>query len=166
MDTSIWLWVGFNLFVLAMLALDLGIFHRKSHAVSGKEALIWSVVWISLSLVFNAVIYFFWDRIMLLIELYNWVTRKKPSWSPLVRRIVPVGEVLLLHCSAPILIPCSRHKDEAGCLLTCIHSANSVECQFGCSAGHLDCYCQTEISHQTAISVPPLGASILLLDYW
>ena len=62
MDTPIWLWIGFNLFVLAMLALDLGVFHRKSHAVSGKEALIWSLVWISLSLVFNAVIYFFWDQ--------------------------------------------------------------------------------------------------------
>ena len=64
MDTTIWLWIGFNLFVLAMLALDLGIFHRKSHTVSGKEALTWSLVWILLSLVFNAVIYFFWDRMM------------------------------------------------------------------------------------------------------
>jgi tellurite resistance protein TerC len=62
MDTPIWLWIGFNLFVLAMLALDLGVFHRKSHAVSGREALIWSIVWISLSLVFNAVIYFYWDQ--------------------------------------------------------------------------------------------------------
>ena len=61
MDTPIWLWIGFNVFVLAMLALDLGVFHRKSHAVSGKEALTWSLVWISLSLVFNAVIYFNWD---------------------------------------------------------------------------------------------------------
>ena len=64
MEGSIWLWVGFNVFVLAMLALDLGVFHRKSHAVSGREALIWSVVWISLSLVFNVLIYFFWDRMM------------------------------------------------------------------------------------------------------
>lgn len=64
MDTPIWLWIGFNLFVLAMLALDLGVFHRKSHAVSGKEALTWSLVWISLSLVFNALIYLFWDRVM------------------------------------------------------------------------------------------------------
>ena len=62
MDTPIWLWVGFNVFVLAMLALDLGVFHRKSHAVSGREALTWSLVWISLSLVFNAVIYFYWDK--------------------------------------------------------------------------------------------------------
>ena len=64
MDTSIWLWIGFNLFVLAMLALDLGVFHRKSHAVSGREALAWSLLWISLSLIFNAVIYLFWDRMM------------------------------------------------------------------------------------------------------
>jgi tellurite resistance protein TerC len=63
-EGPIWLWVGFNLFVLAMLALDLGVFHRKSHVVSGKEALIWSLVWISLSLVFNAAIYYFWDRMM------------------------------------------------------------------------------------------------------
>lgn len=59
-----WLWIGFNLFVLAMLALDLGVFHRKSHEVSTKEALTWSIVWISLSLVFNAVIYLFWDKMM------------------------------------------------------------------------------------------------------
>jgi tellurite resistance protein TerC len=63
MDGTIWLWVGFNLFVLAMLAIDLGVFHRKSHTVSIKEATIWSVVWISLSLLFNLGIYFFWDVI-------------------------------------------------------------------------------------------------------
>jgi tellurite resistance protein TerC len=63
-EGQIWLWIGFNLFVLAMLAIDLGVFHRKSHAVSSKEALTWSIVWISLSLVFNAVIYLYWDRMM------------------------------------------------------------------------------------------------------
>lgn len=63
-EGQIWLWIGFNLFVLAMLALDLGVFHRKSHEVSTKEALIWSIVWISLSLLFNAVIYLFWDKMM------------------------------------------------------------------------------------------------------
>ena len=61
---TIWLWIGFNLFVLALLALDLGVFHRKSHIVSAKEAITWSLVWISLSLIFNAGIYFFWDRLM------------------------------------------------------------------------------------------------------
>jgi tellurite resistance protein TerC len=64
MDAPIWLWIGFNIFVLAMLALDLGVFHRKAHAVSGREALIWSIVWISLSLAFNVVIYFYWDRMV------------------------------------------------------------------------------------------------------
>ena len=57
---SIWMWVGFNVFVLALLALDLGVFHRKAHAVSVREATIWSVVWISLSMLFNLGIYFFW----------------------------------------------------------------------------------------------------------
>lgn len=53
-----WLWIaGFNAFVLAMLALDLGVFNRKAHAISLKEASIWSVVWITLAMVFNAGIY-------------------------------------------------------------------------------------------------------------
>src|SRR5690606_988979 len=52
------------LFVIAMLALDLGVFHKEDHAVSVKEAGIWSVVWISLAMVFNVVIYFFWDTMM------------------------------------------------------------------------------------------------------
>lgn len=56
---TIWLWIGFNVFVLAMLALDLGVFHRKAHAVSIKEASIWSVVWIILAMAFNAGVYFF-----------------------------------------------------------------------------------------------------------
>ena len=47
------LWAGFILFVLLMLALDLGVFHRKTHEVKFKEALTWSGVWISLALVFN-----------------------------------------------------------------------------------------------------------------
>jgi tellurite resistance protein TerC len=47
------LWAGFIVFVLVMLALDLGVFHRKDHAVKFKEALGWSGVWISLALVFN-----------------------------------------------------------------------------------------------------------------
>jgi tellurite resistance protein TerC len=56
---SLWLWIGFNVFVLFLLALDLGVFHRHAHAVSMKEAGIWSVVWISLALVFNAGLYVF-----------------------------------------------------------------------------------------------------------
>jgi tellurite resistance protein TerC len=48
------LWVGFTFFVVAMLALDLGIFHRNAHAVRSREALGWSVFWITLALIFNA----------------------------------------------------------------------------------------------------------------
>jgi tellurite resistance protein TerC len=64
MEESIWLWVGFNVFVLVLLALDLGVFHRKAHAVSMKEALTWSIIWITLSLLFNLVIYLFWDKMV------------------------------------------------------------------------------------------------------
>ena len=58
----LWLWVSFNIFVLFMLVLDLGVFHRKAHEVSIKEATIWSVVWIALALLFNLGIYLFWNR--------------------------------------------------------------------------------------------------------
>jgi tellurite resistance protein TerC len=53
-----WIWVGFNLFVLAMLALDLGVFHRKPHEVTIKEALVWSGVWVVLALLFNLGLYY------------------------------------------------------------------------------------------------------------
>jgi tellurite resistance protein TerC len=48
------LWMGFIAFVLAMLALDLGVFHRSAHVVRFKEALTWSAVWVGLALLFNA----------------------------------------------------------------------------------------------------------------
>ena len=53
-----WFYAGFTLFVLGMLALDLGVFHRDSHEVNFKEALIWSIVWVSLALIFC---YGFWS---------------------------------------------------------------------------------------------------------
>ena len=59
MQHSIWAWIGFNLFVLAMLAVDLGLFNRQAHKISIKEATIWSIVWVSLSLIFNAGVYHF-----------------------------------------------------------------------------------------------------------
>lgn len=51
------LWAGFVVFVLAMLAIDLGLFHRTAHAVSLKEAGIWSAVWIALAAAFNVGVY-------------------------------------------------------------------------------------------------------------
>ena len=53
MTQPLWLWILFNLFVLAMLALDLGVFHRKAHAVSLRESSIWTALWVVLALVFN-----------------------------------------------------------------------------------------------------------------
>jgi tellurite resistance protein TerC len=51
------IWAGFILFVLLMLALDLGVFHRKAHVVSVREALVWSAVWVSLGLAFGVFVY-------------------------------------------------------------------------------------------------------------
>jgi tellurite resistance protein TerC len=51
------LWIGFTLAVLLMLALDLGVFHRQAHTVKFKEALLWSIVWVALSLCFNAYVW-------------------------------------------------------------------------------------------------------------
>ena len=53
MTDSLWLWLGFNAFVLVMLALDLGVFHRKSHVVSFREAIGWTVTWVTLAMLFN-----------------------------------------------------------------------------------------------------------------
>ncbi|HPA17389.1 MAG TPA: TerC family protein [Verrucomicrobiae bacterium] len=54
MTERLWLWIGFNLFVIAMLALDLGVFHRKAHVISLKESIAWTVAWVFLALLFNA----------------------------------------------------------------------------------------------------------------
>jgi tellurite resistance protein TerC len=58
MSTELNFWIYFTIFVLLMLALDLGIFHRKSHAVSFKESISWTFVWIMLAMIFNVIVYF------------------------------------------------------------------------------------------------------------
>jgi tellurite resistance protein TerC len=73
------LWIAFNVFVLGMLALDLGIFHRKAHAISIKEASIWSALWILLALVFNLGIYFVWGQEKALEFLTGYVIEKSLS---------------------------------------------------------------------------------------
>ena len=57
-----WLIGGFAIAVIIMLLLDLGVFNKKSHTISNKEALSWTVVWIALSMVFSAVVYFVLDK--------------------------------------------------------------------------------------------------------
>ena len=55
-------WILFNLFVVAMLALDLGVFHRRAHSVKFGEALGWSAIWIALAAVFATILYFWQGR--------------------------------------------------------------------------------------------------------
>jgi tellurite resistance protein TerC len=56
-EHSVWLWVGFGAVVLFMMALDLGLFNRKAHTPSYKEATLWSCVWVTLALLFAGVIF-------------------------------------------------------------------------------------------------------------
>ena len=58
MEVSMWIWGAFGAFIMAMLALDLGVFHRTAHEVKLKEALAWSGVWGVLALLFNAGVYY------------------------------------------------------------------------------------------------------------
>lgn len=62
MSEDVILWGSFSLFVMGMLALDLGVFHRKSHSVSVKEALTWTAVWIGLAMLFNLFVYHYFDK--------------------------------------------------------------------------------------------------------
>lgn len=55
-ETSLAVWIGFVVFILVLLLLDLGVFHKKSHTVGFKESIIWSGVWIALAMVFNVII--------------------------------------------------------------------------------------------------------------
>lgn len=59
---EIFLWIGFIVLILIFLALDLGVFHRNAHAVSAREALVWTLVWVSVSLIFNLVVYFIYEN--------------------------------------------------------------------------------------------------------
>ncbi|HEY9488459.1 MAG TPA: TerC family protein [Chryseosolibacter sp.] len=62
MDDTVILWTAFNIFVLGMLALDLGVFHKKSEEISVRSALIWTSVWISLAMVFNFFVYQYFGK--------------------------------------------------------------------------------------------------------
>ena len=79
MSTNALMWIGFNLFVVVMLALDLGVFHRKQHTVKVKEALIWSAIWITLALVFNVGIYYTLGQQKALEFLTGYVVEKSLS---------------------------------------------------------------------------------------
>ena len=73
MATNVWFWVGFIAFVVAMLALDLGVFHRKAHEVRPKEAGGWVAFWVSLALLFAGGLWMFENRTIALTFLTGYV---------------------------------------------------------------------------------------------
>ncbi len=76
---QILLWVGFNIFILLLLAIDLGLFHRHLHVIKIKEAMGWSVLWILLALLFNALIYIWRGPVVALSFLTGYLIEKSLS---------------------------------------------------------------------------------------
>ncbi len=79
MEIDLYVWAGFIAFVILLLAMDLGVFHRKSHEVKIKEALIWSAVWISMALIFNYGVYVFMGKEKALEFLTGYLIEKSLS---------------------------------------------------------------------------------------
>jgi tellurite resistance protein TerC len=73
MGISIYFWIGFHVFIFFMLALDLGVFHKKTHKVPVKEAVIWTIVWVTLSLLFNFLVYYKFGKTFALEYLTGYV---------------------------------------------------------------------------------------------
>ena len=73
------LWIGFSAFVLLMLFLDLFVFHKKSHEVKIKEAIIWSIIWISLALSFNYLVYLWFGKVKAMEFLTAYIIEKSLS---------------------------------------------------------------------------------------
>lgn len=79
MVIDIYVWIAFLAFVVFMLILDLGVFHRNQHEVKVKEALLWSAVWISMALLFNYGIYYFMGKEKALEFLTGYLIEKSLS---------------------------------------------------------------------------------------
>lgn len=79
MVIDIYVWIAFVAFIILLLGIDLGLFHRKSHEVKIKEALIWSGVWISLALLFNYGVYYFMGKDKALEFLTGYLIEKSLS---------------------------------------------------------------------------------------
>lgn len=79
LEITLWHWAAFIAFLILMLALDLGVFNRKQHEVSVREALITSAVWVALSLAFNALVFFLWDHHKALEFLTGYLLEKSLS---------------------------------------------------------------------------------------
>lgn len=91
MEISIYHWLVFLVFLVLMLVIDLGVFNKKSHTVSNKEALIWSAVWIVLALIFNAGVYWFYGHGKALEFLTGYLLEKSLSVDNLFIFVVLFG---------------------------------------------------------------------------
>lgn len=92
------LWIGFLLLIMIFLAVDLGVFNRKAHSISAKEALRWTSIWIFLALLFGWFVYFLYET--------NWMNMLKPD-NPLLSN----GKEALLKYYAGYLIEKSLSLD-------------------------------------------------------
>jgi tellurite resistance protein TerC len=79
MNESLFIWIGFSLFVIIMLMLDLLVFHKKAHEVKIKEAITWSIVWISLALIFNYFVYLWFGKVRAMEFLTAYLIEKSLS---------------------------------------------------------------------------------------
>jgi tellurite resistance protein TerC len=59
MGSATWLWIGFSVFILLMLSLDLGLLNRKAHTIKYREAAIWSAVWVTLAMIFAGLVFYY-----------------------------------------------------------------------------------------------------------
>lgn len=78
-ETSLAAWISFLVFIMVVLLLDLGVFHKKSHAVGFKESIIWSVIWISVSMLFALLLYYWKGSEDSLLFLTGYVIEKSLS---------------------------------------------------------------------------------------
>lgn len=96
------LWIVFNIFILIMLALDLGVFNRKAHEIGFKEAIIFSVVWILLALLFNLFIWYEFGKTKAVEYLTGYIIEKSLSIDNIF--------VFVLLFSAFNVPPAYQHK--------------------------------------------------------
>ena len=59
MNSTTWLWIGFSVFILLMLSLDLGLLNRKAHTIKYREAATWSAVWVTLAMIFAGLVFWY-----------------------------------------------------------------------------------------------------------
>jgi tellurite resistance protein TerC len=91
MDVNLFIWIGFSAFVIIMLLLDLLVFHRKTHEVKIREAILWSIFWIGLALIFNYGVYHFLGKEKAMEFLTAYVIEKSLSVDNLFVFIMVFG---------------------------------------------------------------------------